>query len=407
MSGRLNVLTGGLALGAALILAACGSTSAGPSAAGHAPAAVSAGPTLATSVSTSGGASWAVVEMGGAAATHENFWELFVRPAGTATWKLATPPGVASNGGLVMAATGATSLVAGFRPSQDLTFSPLAITTDAGALWSQNTLLSPGLADVPYALAAGGSGRLLAVTDKGTIELGTGLGTAWTRMSTQQTLASSAAARACGVTALTGAAWTQAGDPLVAAGCREAGIAGIFAFSAGAWHQAGPALPAVLSRDAVDVVGLATTAGRTTAIIAARSGGRTVLVAAWSADGGSRWTLSPALPIAPQAGGAGSPPVPSVLSVSIWAGGSAGIVLPASHSGGASTGVLIGWHATGWRTLPRLPAGTATLAAGSRGQPQALAVSGRTMTALQLAAGSASWQLAQTMQVSIPYGSSG
>jgi hypothetical protein len=407
MSGRLSALAGGLALGAALILTACGSTSADPRAPDQAPANVSEGPTLATSVSTSGGASWAIVQMGGPAATHNNFWELFVRPAGTTTWKLATPPGVASNGGLVMAATGATSLVAGFRPSQDLTFSPLATTTDAGALWSQNTLLSPGFGDVPYALAGTGGGRLLALTHQGTIELGTGLGTAWTKLSTEQALAGSAAGRACSVTALTAAAWTPGGDPLVAAGCRKAGAAGIFAFSAGAWHRAGPVLPAGLRRDAVDVVGLATTDGRTTAILAARSSGRTYLVAAWSADGGTHWTLSPALPVAPQAGTASTPPVPSVLSVSIWAGGSAGIVLPASHAGGASSGVIIGWQATGWRTLPGLPAGTATLAAGSSGQPQALAVSGRTMTALQLAAGSANWKLAQTMQVSIPYGSSG
>jgi hypothetical protein len=407
MSCMHSTLAGGLALGAALVLAACGSTSAGPTAADRAPAEVIEGPTLATSLSTSGGASWAVVQMGGAAATHENFWELFVRPAGTTTWKLATPPGVASNGGLVMAATGATSLVAGFRPSQDLTFSPLVTTSDAGGLWSQNTPLSPGFGGGPYALAGTSDGRLLGLTDQGSIELRQGPGTAWTRLSTQHALAGSAATRACGITALTGAAWTPAGDPLVAAGCRKAGTAGIFALSAGAWHRAGPMLPAILSRDQVNVVGLATTAGRTTAILAARSGARTSLMAAWSGDGGTHWTLSPALPVAPQAGVASSAPPPSVESVSIWAGGSAGIVLTASRAGGASSGVIIGWQATGWRTLPPLPAGTATLAAGSRGQPQALSVSGGTMTALRLASGSAGWRLAQTMQVSIPYGSSG
>jgi hypothetical protein len=407
MSRRHSALAGGLALGVALVLAACGSTSAGQTAADRAPAAVVEGPMLATSLSTGGGASWAVVQMGGPAATHENFWELFVRPAGTTTWKLATPPGVASNGGLVMAATGATSLIAGFRPSQDLTFSPLATTTDAGGLWSQNTPLSPGLGDVPYALAGTSDGQLLGLTNQGSIELGKDHGTSWTRLSTQEALARSAATRTCGITALTGVAWTPAGDPLIATGCRKAGTTGIFAFSAGAWQRAGPMLPAVLGRDQISVVGLATAAGRTTAILAARSGDRISLVAAWSGDGGTHWTLSPALPVAPQAGTASSLPAPSVASVSIWAGGSAGIVLPASHAGGASSGVIIGWRATGWRTLPRLPAGTVTLAAGSHGQPQALSVSGRTMTALQLVAGSAGWRLAQTMQVSIPYGSSG
>ncbi len=73
--------------------------------------------------------------MGGSAAQENNFWELFVRPTGTAPWRLATPAGVADNGGLEVAGTGGPSLVTGFRPSQDLTFSPLATTADGGASW--------------------------------------------------------------------------------------------------------------------------------------------------------------------------------------------------------------------------------------------------------------------------------
>ena len=181
------------------------------------------------------------------------------------------------------------------------------------------------------------------------------------------------------------------------AACGKPGTAGIFAYSAGAWHPAGPVLPAALRRDEVDVIGVATTGSRTTAILAARSGTGISLVAAWSADGGAHWRLSPGLPA-----GKGA-----VLSVSIWADGSAGIVLPATHSGGAPTGAIIGWQAPAWRTLPQLPAGTATLATGSAGQLQALEVSQSTLTALQIAPGSGKWTLAQTMQVQIPYGSSG
>ncbi len=405
---RITLGGAALALAAAVTIGGCGSTPAAPTAVGREPQAVIEGPTLATSVSSSNGASWAIVQMGGSAAAHDNFWELFVRPAGTTTWKLATPPGVASNGGLVMAPTGTTSLVTGFRPSQDLTFSPLGATADAGVQWSQNTLLSPGFGDVPYALAGTSSGRLLALTDEGGVELGTGLGAAWTRLSTQQALASSAAGHACGVTALTAVAWTPTGDPLIAAACRKAGYAGIFAFSAGTWHPAGPAMPAALAGHAMSVLGLATTGQRTTAIIAARSGAGISLVAAWSADGGADWKLS-----APLATGGDS-----VASVSIWADGSAGIVLPASSgtvSSGTAAGAIIGWQSPGtidwqppgWRTLPRLPAGTATLAAGPAGQPEALEVSQSTLTALLLAPGSGKWALAQTMQVPIPYGSSG
>ena len=73
-------------------------------------------PSLATSLMTPGG-TWAVAELGGSAAQHNNFWQLFLRPARSTTWRLVTPPGVASNGGLVMAGLGGRSLIVGF-PAQ-------------------------------------------------------------------------------------------------------------------------------------------------------------------------------------------------------------------------------------------------------------------------------------------------
>ena len=98
-----------MAVAAALFVAACGSKPAA-TAPSRAPAVAVVAPTLATSVSSGNGASWAIVDMGGAASGYDNFWELFVRPSGATGWKLATPAGAASNGGLVMTATGATSL---------------------------------------------------------------------------------------------------------------------------------------------------------------------------------------------------------------------------------------------------------------------------------------------------------
>jgi len=80
-----------LALAVAALLAGCGS--AAPGASGPAPEAPPGGaPFLATSLATASG-TWAVVVMGGSVATENNFWQLFVRPAGSSTWKLVTPPG--------------------------------------------------------------------------------------------------------------------------------------------------------------------------------------------------------------------------------------------------------------------------------------------------------------------------
>ena len=54
---------------------------------------------LSTSLVTPQG-TWAVAVMGGSAASENNFWQVFVRPAGASRWSLVTPEGVADNGGL-------------------------------------------------------------------------------------------------------------------------------------------------------------------------------------------------------------------------------------------------------------------------------------------------------------------
>ena len=158
-----------LALAWAGLIAACGSQPARVTSAGPPPATVP----LSTSLVTAQG-TWAVAVMGGPAAADDDFWQLFVRPAGASRWSLVTPPGVADNGGLV-AAAGTTSVTVGFRPSQNLVFSPLATSTDAGRNWTPG-LLDAGLADTPGAIAVGPSGRTLALLQDGTIAGGAGRG---------------------------------------------------------------------------------------------------------------------------------------------------------------------------------------------------------------------------------------
>jgi hypothetical protein len=393
----------GFALSAGLIapvmaLAGCGSTSAPAGSASTRSASGITAPALATSLAVPGGASWAVIPMGGSAARHDNFWELLVRPAGDAGWKLVTPAGVASNGGLIMTATGPGSLLTGFRPSQQLTFSPLAATTDAGANWSQNDVLDAGLADVPGALASGPGGRLLAISGTGDIDLGTRGGASWARLTTARALARTAAGRACDLTTLTGAAWTPAGQPLLAGNCRTAGTAAIFVLRAGSWQPTGPSVPAALHRRPVSVIGLNAAGPRITAILAAGAGRSTAVLAAWSADNGSTWMISPPLSTGATAG---------APSISFGADGSASLLLPASHA--VSGGAVIGWRAAAWQSLPRLPAGASTLATTTAGQPEVLAVQRGTLTAWQLSGsrGQSAWTLLQTVKVTIPYGSSG
>jgi hypothetical protein len=288
--------------------------------------------------------------MGGSAASHNNFWQLFVRPSGSTRWRLVTPPGVPDNGGLVVADAGGQSLITGFRPSQYLTYTPLTATTDGGQAWSPAGPLDAALADVPDALAAApGSGHLLALTASGAAKLAAPGYTSWNTLASQQTLASTPAGRRCGLDSLTAAAFTPSGAPLLAGTCSRPGTAGIFADLNGTWQAAGPAMPATLARQNITVPRLTRTADRLVAMLAAGTGPATTLIAAWSADDGSHWTLSPPLRLNRAA----------LASASFGPGGTAAIL-----TGGHGEMIASAGHQ--WQLLPALPPGTATLGPRTR-----------------------------------------
>ena len=382
-------LTAAAFVAAGILAAGCGSTAPAARLPGGA-AAPSVPPPLATSLA-SADATWAVVVMGGSAAQHENFWQLFARPAGSGTWRLVTPPGTPDNGGLVLAGTAGQSLITGFRPSQDLTFSPLIATVDDGSNWSQSGVLDTGLADVPDALAAApGTGRLLALLAGGAAELGGSGGTAWTTLATQRSLGASPAGRACGLGSLTAAAFSPAGVPTLAGACGRPGTAGIFAYAGGAWHAAGPALPSSLARQPVEVLRLTRTGTGIVALLAAGTGPAASMLAAWTGDGGSHWTLSPLLRLDGR----------RLLSASFGAGGAVAIVLNGSH------GVTLAGPGSSWQPLPALPPGTATLALGPGGWFDALAVHVTKLTDWRLAPASRAWHDAQAINVPVQFGSS-
>jgi hypothetical protein len=375
---------------------------------------------LSTSLVTPQG-TWAVTVMGGSAADENNFWQLFVRPAGATRWSLVTPEGVADNGGLVAAAGDeqGASLVVGFRPSQGLAFSPLATSGDTGKTWTPG-LLDADLADVPDAMAVAPSGQTLALLHDGGIEAAASAAAAtagqWSRLTTLSALAASAPGRGCGLVAVNAVTFGPNNVPMAAGSCVRRGVAGVFADRGGAWQAAGPVLPAGFGGDQVQVLGLAAegsgghggvvppgasrarTAGGNAALLLAG----TSLLAAWS-DGG-RWTVS-----APVAAGDG------VSASGFGPGGSVWVLL------GRGRAEAIGGPGGSWQALPPAPAGTqvlvpadtqvvgpagtATLAPES-GSPayDALAVAGSRLTVWRLAAGA--WAQVQVINVPITYGSS-
>jgi len=398
------------ALGLALLAAGCGSVAGRTAAAGQAGPAAPAPLSLSTSM-PGAGATWATIPMG-AASGADLFWQLFVRPAGGSQWSLQTPPDIATNGAIVLAApdptanggTGATTLVAGVRPSLDLSFSPITGTSDLGKSWATEPPQS-GLADVPDALAAapgapggtGGSGvQLIALGQDGTVSVTTGTGGSWRQLMTERALAASPAGRACGLTGLTAVAYSPGGTPLLAGTCGRDGRVGVFSQTGGTWQLAGPALtpaagaPASIRGPRVQVLRLSRAGSQDVALLEAGAAPSISLLAAWTGDGGARWRLSPVL----RAGG-------TAATSASFGGEGMGVVLAGNRA------ETISGPGSSWRRLPALPGGrTVTLALPGTGSTEALAADAGTLTAWQLAGSPSAWVKTQTIKVPIQYGSS-
>jgi hypothetical protein len=371
-----------------VLLGACGSQAA--PAAG--PGIVVRSAPLTTSLVTAQGA-WAITAMGRPADAQNTFWQLLRRPAGGGRWSLVTPPGVADNGGLVAASgAGDKPLMVGVRPSQLLTFSPLAMSSDGGQNWTPG-LLDAALADGPDALALGASGRILGLLRDGTIEAAPSAAAAaagqWSQLTTLAALAASVPGRRCGLAAMNAVLFGPDDTPMAAGSCLRPGVAGVFADHGGVWQATGPALPAGHGGDQVQVLGLARTSAGEAALLLAG----TDLLAAW--QDGTRWTVS--APIKAAGGIAASG---FATDGSVW------VLL------GSGRAEILGGAGAAWRALPPVPLGTTVLvppvtvrlAPKPSGAYEALSVSGSVLTVWRLGAGT--WIKVQVIVVPLNYGSS-
>jgi hypothetical protein len=388
LAGRAAWLAGVLVPG--LILAGC-ATAAGSGTHSHSLPAPLRLP-LATSLTSAAGTSWAIVDMGGPARRGQNVWELFARPAGSATWLLATPGHIASSGGLVAAIRAGTGagLAAGFIADRELGFAPVTSTANSGGNWSPGQPAVHGLATAPDALATDpGRNVLVLSANRQVLLLHPGTGPAWHWLTDLTWLARSAAGRACELTAITAVAFTPSGAPLVAGNCRRAGVAGLFERDGRSWRLAQLRLPAGLAGPAgnaepsaagVSALSLVTSGDQTTAVLRVGSSASGGLVAAHRASSG-RWTSSAVLSIGAAA----------VQSAAVWPAGAAAVVLSDHRAA-----VLVA-HGDRWQQVSGLPARVATLAIGPAGQLEALAPQDQRLNVWALRGGS--WQLAQTTWV--------
>jgi hypothetical protein len=392
-------LAGGVAalVASAVVLAACSSPGTGHGATpGDSPLSIEV-PLDATFAI--GSAVEAVVPMGRLNDRLETFWQLFFRSTATSPWELSTPTGVADNGGLVVStstnADGATVSLAGFEPSQDLDFSPLASSTDQGRTWAPG-LLPAGLAAVPDALSASsGAGSVALVRDRGgEVLTSTGDASKWSKLVSRDAIASSAAGRACGVGKLSAVALDAVGGVEVGTTCSSSGLVGIFGKAGGTWHLLGPRVSSPSAPAATKVLRLVDVNGVRSGLVALRSQSRSGIVALSSTHGGA-WARSVALPV--RVGD-------RIASTGVEPGG--GFVVLVSRSNRSSALEAETGPGGGWQSLPSPPPGTATVAVSTGGLVDALAVATTRLTDWRLDASTGTWSKIGTVTVPIQFGSS-
>lgn len=368
--------------------AACGSGSGGGggSGSGSASATEPLATPLATSLPSAGG-SWALLPAG-ASSGEERFWELLHRGTASSRWSLVTPPGVQDNGGLAIAAAGGT-LLAGFLPSYNLHFSPLALTANGGATWTP-ALLPGGLEGVPDALAlsADGTAYALLAKDGGDIVVNNTPGGEWRSLTTARALAAAPLAGGCGLTSIDAIASLSPEGLLAGGACAHAGPIGEYAYAHGSWRAAAPPTPAAVRGDPSRVISLASTDASTLTLVDFPSASQNTLLAAWTTDGGHHWTETPPLVMGAREDLIAAGPAPHAHT----------FLLVSTPRGNR---LRIGAPRTAWRSTPRPPEGTATVALGGGGEVDALAVHGYNIAEWRLAGTPAAWHRAGTLHVTV------
>jgi hypothetical protein len=372
-------------------VAACGSSAASSaSGTGAAGGSASRAASMATSIA-SGLDSWAVVPM----TADPAFWQVFVRAGNAGTWKLVTPPGVPTNGGIVASADGASALTVTVRPSEYLKYSPLAATANGGASWSTAGPIDAAVAASPDSFAADGS-HLAALLSDGTIETSSDAGTTWSALAKPAAIASSPAAKGCGGTVrVTSVSFGISGTEVLAGGtCGASGTAAVFAHSSsGGWQ-----------RLRLPVSGRLVRLNSGMALIQGKSG----LSALWRGSGWYPYApLTGKTPAATATNGDESSPLPvsgPITASGTLQGGGAWVLLPGGRAATISAPKAASHEE--WVLLPPVPAHTSVLASGPDDSVDALAVSGATLTVWRLAKAATVWSEVEKITVPIQYGSS-
>ena len=348
---------------------------------------------LAGSVTTASG-TWATVVMGKNDGDFDLFWQLFHLDPTTGRAALVTPPGVADNGGLMVAtSTASANVIAGFGASQGLKFSPLANSVNDGKSWSQGGLPN-ALFAAPSVVATGRSETLALVGSSSgqAVVANAGNLTTWRTLVTKKVLSATPAGNTCDIGTLEAVALDPTGTPLVGASCRRPDTPGVFVDSDRQWHLADIPVLNALAGAAFAPLRL----GGASGLFLAVEKHATQLLAAWAPSSNRPWQVSPPLRL----GGAGD-----LVASGTGPGSSQFVVV---RQGRNVRAFIVAGPGKAWQALPALPAHTATITMASNGTISALTVEDTKLGVWRLdpASGTARWTKHESITVPIVFGSS-
>jgi hypothetical protein len=323
------------------------------------------------------------------------FWQLLYRPSGNASWTVVTPPGVADNGGLVMTTGMLGTVAVGFEPSQNLLFSPLAVTSDHGGTWSPG-LVSGSLSPDPDVLAGSDAGSSFAVvrSDGGRVLASTSDANTWRTIVSRDVLERTHAGAACGIGQLTAVTVDPPGLPLIGGTCKSDRV-GIFSGHPGDWSLAGPRLPDQAGVVSTGVLRMVTTSSGVASLLDLNTRRGSELVAEWRSDAKAPWTVSPFVSVGVHR---------RLVSTAVAVNG--GFVVEVASRHGATSLLGISGPGTRWRNMGSVPPGTETVVADPDGKIDALSVDNSQLTVWELDTASAAWVKGQVLNVPIDYESS-
>jgi len=192
-----------------------------------------AGAATMSSGSTAGAVSMAVVPTGRLGDPPNRFFQTFTSDGGG--WRLTTPRGTATNGGIVVASPGAGAIaVLPFFASH---VSAL-VSVSGGMPARDGRVISPLVANPTSLTVSPATGRLVAVTSTGEIQSARAVGSRLVRVATRRAVVASSAGRSCGLTAITAAATLPDGTLALGGRCSRPGSAGVLlAGVGGRWRS--------------------------------------------------------------------------------------------------------------------------------------------------------------------------